>query len=80
MKNPIKKETHTGLITFLAVASVTAGAFAFLYLTEKGKNARKGWKKKIKGIAKDAAVKAVSEKTKISKKVVKAVADHVVKD
>ncbi len=80
MKNPFKKESHTSLIVFLAVASVTAGAFAFLYLTEKGKDTRKDWKKKIKGIAKNAVVKAVSKKTKIPKKAVKAAADHIVKE
>ena len=79
MKISFKRDDHTVLIAAIAIASITAGAFAFLYLTDKGKDARKGLKKKIKSIAKDAAVDAVSKKTKVSKKAVKAVADHVVK-
>jgi len=78
MKNPFKKQDHTVLIATVAIAAVAAGAIAFLYLTENGNDTRKGLKKKIRSIAKDAAVNAISQKTKISKKVVKAVADHVV--
>jgi hypothetical protein len=80
MKNPFKREDHTTLIAVIAVAGLTAGAFAFLYLTKKGKDARKGLKKRIKSIAKNAAVKAVSKKTKVPKKTVKAVADRIVKE
>ncbi|HTE02475.1 MAG TPA: hypothetical protein VK668_24470 [Mucilaginibacter sp.] len=79
MKNPFKREGHTALIAVLALASAAAGATAFLYLTEKGKETRKTLKKKIKGIANDAAVKAVSKKTKIPKRAVKTVADQVAK-
>lgn len=78
MKNPLKKEDHTALIATVAIAAVAAGAIAFLYLTEKGNDTRKGLKKKMKSIAKNAAVDAISKKTKIRKKIVKAVADHVV--
>ena len=79
MKISFKRDDHTVLIAAIAIASIAAGAFAFLYLTEKGKDARKGLKKKIKSIAKDAAVDAVSKKTKVSKKALKEVADHVAK-
>lgn len=79
MKNPFKKDNHTALIAVAAIISVTAGAIAFLFLTEKGNDARKSLKKKIKSIAKDAAVDAISKKTRIKKKAVKAVADHIVK-
>ena len=80
MKNPFKREDHNTLIAVIAVATLAAGAFAFLYLTEKGKDARSGLKKRIKSIAKNAAVKAVSKKTKIPKKAVKAAADKIVKE
>lgn len=79
MKNPFEKNNHTTLIVAAAIVSVAAGAVAFLFLTERGNDARKSLKKKIKSIAKDAAVEAIHKKTKISKKAVKAVADHVVK-
>ncbi len=77
MKNPFKKD-NTTLIAAIAVASVAAGAVAYLFLTENGHDARKSMKKKIKSIAKDAAADAVKY-TRISKKAVKAVADHMVK-
>jgi hypothetical protein len=31
MKNPLKKEDHTGLIVLAAAAAVAAGALAYLY-------------------------------------------------
>lgn len=77
MKNPLR-ESSAPLIAAIAMATLAAGAIAFLYLTEKGKDARKGLKKKVKSIAKNAAVKAVSKKTGIKKKAVKKVADQVV--
>ena len=79
MKNPFNKEDHTKLVVAIAIAGLTAGAIAFLYLTDKGKDARKGLRKKIKSIAKDAAVDAISKKIKIKKQAVKAAADQVVK-
>jgi gas vesicle protein len=79
MKNPFKKEDHTKLIAAIAIATVTVGAIAILYLTDKGKETRKALKKKIKSFAKDAAADAISKKTKIKKQAAKAVADHVVK-
>ena len=78
MKNPFKKD-NTTLIAAIAITSIAAGAVAYLFLTENGHDARKSLKKKIKSIAKDAAADAVSKHTKISKKTVKAVADHLVK-
>ena len=79
MKNPFKRDDHTALVVAIAIAGIAASAFAFLYLTDKGKDARKGIAKKIKSIAKDAAVDAVSKKTRVSKKAVKEVADQVAK-
>jgi hypothetical protein len=79
MKNPFEKDSHTTLIVAVAIVSIAAGAVAFLFLTETGNDTRKSLKKKIRAIAKDAAVDAISKKTKIKKRAVKAVADHIVK-
>jgi hypothetical protein len=79
MKNPFRKENNSTLIAAIVVAGVAAGAIAFFFLTEKGQDTRKSLKKKIKLIAKNAAVDAISKKAKIKKKTVKAVADHVAK-
>ncbi|SDE63953.1 hypothetical protein SAMN05216464_10861 [Mucilaginibacter pineti] len=79
MKNPFEKDNHTTLIVAVSVLAVAAGAAAFLFLTDSGKDTRKSLKKQIKKIAKDAAVEAIHKKTKIAKKTVQAVADHVVK-
>jgi gas vesicle protein len=77
MKNPLQKNNYTPLIVAAAIVSVAAGAAAFLFLTDSGNEARKSLKKKIKKIAKDAAVDAISKKTKIKKKAVKAAANHI---
>ena len=77
MRNPFKKVHKTTLIVAAAIVSAAAGAIAFLFLTEKGNDTRRNLKKKIRSIAKDAAVDAVSKKTKVKKKAVKAVADHI---
>ena len=80
MKNPFEKQNHTGLIAGIVISSLAAGAIAYLFLTDKGKDTRKSMKKKIKKVAKNAAIDAISKKTKINKKAVKGVADHIVKD
>ena len=78
MKNPFEKDNHTTLILATAIISITAGAVAFLFLTDRGRDTRKILKKKIKSIAKDAAIDAISKKTRIKKKTVKTAADRVV--
>ena len=79
MKNPFKKSDHTVLIAGIAIASVAAGALAYLFLSESGNETRKSLKKKIKEIAKDAATDIIQKKAKLSKKVSEAVADETVK-
>ena len=79
MKNPFEKEDHTGLIVAVAAAAVTAGAIAYLYLTEGGSEARHSIKHKLKDVAKDIASEFISDKTGVEKTTVKKVADHVVK-
>ena len=77
MKNPFKKQDHSGLIAVIAIGSIAACAVAYLYLTESGKSARKGVMKKLKEKAKDVASGVVSKKTGISKKAAKTVADKL---
>ena len=79
MNIPFKKENPAPLIAVIAIAGIAAGVIAFLFLSGKGRDTRKGLKKRIKAIAKDAAVDAISKKTKIKKKAVKAAVDHVTK-
>lgn len=79
MKNPFEKDNHKTIVLAGAIVSLALAGAALLFLSDKGKNTRKGLKKKLKGIAKDAAVNAISKKAKLNKKAVKAVADHVVK-
>ena len=79
MKNPFKKSDHTVLIAGIAIASVAAGALAYLFLSESGNEARKILKKKIKEIAKDTATDIIQKKAKLSKKTSEAVADEAVK-
>ena len=79
MKNPFKKSDHTVLIAGIAIASVAAGALAYLFLSESGDETRKSLKKKIKEIAKDAATDIIQKKAKLSKKASEAVADEAVK-
>ncbi len=77
MKNPFERQNYTVLFTAIAITTLAAGAIAFLFLTEKGEDTRKSLKKKIKKIAKDAAIDAVTKKTRIKRKAVKVVADHI---
>jgi hypothetical protein len=79
MKNPFEKDNYKTLILAGAILSLTAAGAAYLFLSDKGKDTKRSLKRKIKAIAKDAAIDAISKKTQIKKKVIEAVADHVVK-
>jgi gas vesicle protein len=68
MKNPFKKSDHTLIIAGIAIASVAAGALAYLFLSESGEETRESLKKKIKEIAKDAASGLINKKDKLTKK------------
>ena len=79
MKNLFERDNYRTTILAGAILSLAAAGIAYLLLSDRGKSTRKVLKKKVKSIAKDAAVNAISKKTKIKKKAVKAVADHLVK-
>lgn len=68
MKNPFKKSDHTVIIAGIAIASVAAGALAYLFLSESGDETRRNLKKKIKQIAKDTVSEIIDKKDKLSKK------------
>ena len=77
MKNPLKSESHTGLYIAIGVATVIAGAAAYLLLTEDGNKICNTVKEKTKDLARDLASNFISEKTGIHKKTVRKAAEHV---
>jgi hypothetical protein len=79
MKNPFKKQDHTGLIVAVAIGAAATGVVAYLYMTEGGSEVRGSIKHKLKDVAKDLTSGLISDKTGVKKKAVKKVADHVVK-
>ena len=79
MKDLLKKHSNAGTIAAVLLGGVALGAVAYLYLTDSGKTKRGEFKKILKEKGKKLAADAVSKKTGLSKKLVKKVADHVVK-
>ncbi|GAA4328994.1 hypothetical protein GCM10023149_33350 [Mucilaginibacter gynuensis] len=80
MKNPFKKDDHTGLIVGIAVG-ITAGiALGWLYLTDKGDHYRRQLTRKFKEAVSDTAADVIDKKTFIPKKAAKVATDAVLKD
>jgi gas vesicle protein len=90
MKNPFVKQNNTALIALGITGAAAAGAIAYLYLTDSGNTTRNKISDTISGEIdklaktfkdsfKDLASGIISNKTNVSKKTVRAVADHVVK-
>ena len=79
MKKLFEKHSNSGTIAAVLLGGVALGAVAYLYLTDSGKSKRGQFKKKLKEKGKQLAANVVSKKTGLSKKLVKKVADHVVK-
>ncbi len=78
MKNPFaKKQDHTFLIASIAIGALAAGAVAYLFLTDDGADNRKKLERSIKKSFKKAAADVVEQKTILSKKAAKVVADHL---
>jgi len=65
MKNPFKKSDRTVILAGIAIASIAAGALAYLYLSESGNETRKSFKKKIKQIARDTVAEIISKKNQL---------------
>lgn len=76
MKNPFKKSDHTLIIAGIAIASVAAGALAYLFLSESGEETRKNLKKKIKEIAKSAASEMINKRDKFTEKAGEVIAEQ----
>jgi gas vesicle protein len=91
MKNPfVKHNNNAALIVLGITGAAAAGAIAYLYLTDSGSNTRDKVSdsvskeidklaKTFKNSFKDLAAGFISDKTPLSKKTVRAVADHVTK-
>ncbi|MCC8426506.1 hypothetical protein [Mucilaginibacter sp. UR6-11] len=90
MKNPFVKKNNTALIALGVTGAAAAGAIAFLYLTKNGSATRDKISNSLNeeldkigkvftDSVKDIASNFVSNKTNVSKKTVRAFADHIVK-
>ncbi|HEY9534580.1 MAG TPA: YtxH domain-containing protein [Mucilaginibacter sp.] len=90
MKNPFKKQNNTALIALGVTGAAAAGAIAYLYLTDSGNNTRNKISDSVsetidkishslKDEFKNIASAFISKKAGVSKRTVKAVADHVSK-
>ena len=79
MKNPFAKKDNTTLIVAIVAGAITAGALAYLYITDSGAETRGRIKHKLKDGAKNLTADLISNKTGIHKKTVKKVTDHIVK-
>lgn len=77
MKNPLKEENNTMLITSIVAGAAVTGTLAYLYFTDDGAHVRSGLTRKIKNLIRDAASGLVSEKTGVPKSTVRKVADHI---
>ena len=80
MKNPLKKEDHTGLIVGLAVGLTAGIGLGWLYLTDKGAQYRRQISRRIKEEMSDDAAELIDKKTVVPKKLAKVATDAVIKD
>jgi gas vesicle protein len=80
MKNPLKKEDHTGLIVGIAVGVAAGIGLGWLFLTDKGAQYRRQMSRKVKEAVSDTAAKVIDKKTIVPKKLAKVATDAVIKD
>ena len=80
MKNPLKKEDHTGLIVGIAVGLTAGIGLGWLYLTDKGAQYRRQISRTVKEGISDKAAALIDKKTIIPKKAAKVATDAVIKD
>ncbi|TSJ34890.1 hypothetical protein FO440_24200, partial [Mucilaginibacter corticis] len=63
MKNPFKKEDHTGLIVGIAIGAAAGISLGWLYLTDDGAQYRRQISRRIKEGISDKAADVISKKT-----------------
>ena len=80
MKNPFKKEDHTGLLVGLGVGAAAGIGLGWLFLTDKGAEYRRGLSRKFKEAVSDKAAEMIDKKTIFHRKAAKAATDAVIKD
>lgn len=80
MKNPFKKEDHTGLIVGIAVGLTAGIGFGRLYLTDSGAQYCRQLTRRVKERLSDSAANLIDKKTIVPKKVAKLATDAVIKD
>jgi gas vesicle protein len=79
MKNPLKKEDHTGLIVGIALGLTAGVALGWLYLTDSGAQYRRQLTRKVKERLSEGAAELIDKKTIVPKKVAKVATDAVIK-
>lgn len=80
MKNPFKKEDHTGLYIGIAIGAAAGITLSWLYLTDQGAQYRRQLTRKVKEAVSDTAAEVIDKKTIIPKKAAKVATDAVIKD
>ena len=80
MKNPLKKEDHTGLVVGIALGLTAGVALGWLYLTDGGAQYRRQLTRKVKERLSDGAAELIDKKTIVPKKLAKVATDAVIKD
>ena len=80
MKNPFKKEDHTGLIIGVALGLTAGVGLGWLFLTDKGAQYRRQINRTLKEALSNTAADVIDKKTIIPKKVAKVATDAVIKD
>ncbi|MBL4675045.1 MAG: YtxH domain-containing protein [Mucilaginibacter sp.] len=80
MKNPFKKEDHTGLFVGISVGVAAGIALGWLFLTDKGAEYRRQITRKVKEGVSDTAADFIDKKTFVPKKAAKVATDAVIKD
>jgi gas vesicle protein len=80
MKNPFKKEDHTGLYVGISVGVAAGIALGWFFLTDKGTEYRRQLTRKVKEGVSDTAADFIDQKTIFPKKAAKVATDAVIKD
>jgi hypothetical protein len=79
MKNPLRKEDHTGLFVGLAIGAATGISLGWLYFTGSGAQCRRQLSLKVNDTLSNTAAEIIDKKTIIPKKAAKAATDAIIK-